>query len=361
MANVPFSPDELVADGFHVGTTSMSFGGPAPKLKTPITPRENINHMLARDGEQMWIPGFTDFMGLESRVNKDHIARAEVIDCGAPLALEEKGGPDMFGIEWVFVPLVGGSMVKPGKPALEDVNDWPNVIQFPDVEAMDWAACKELNAPLNATERAFHVTFQNGFFERLISFMDFEGAAMAIIDEDQKDAIHALFAKLCDLYEAMITKYMECVNIDGVCMHDDWGSQRAPFFSVATCREMVMPYIKRMADFCHSKGLWFEQHSCGKNEPLAECMVEAGVDIWFPQAMNDVDMLIDKYGDKMVFSVAPPVVTEETSDEEVDKLAREFVAKYANKQKPIVLFAFRADPRFTNAVYRYSREAFNEQ
>ena len=356
MANIPFDPKELEVTGEHIGTTSMSFGGPAPKLNTPITPRENIKHMLARDGEMMWIPGFGDFLGLESRVNKDHIARAEVIDCGEPLPLEEKGGPDMFGIEWVFVPQVGGSMVKPGAPTLTDVNDWPEVIKFPDVEAMDWAACKELNAPLNQTERSFHVTFQNGFFERLISFMDFEGAAMAIIDDDQKDAIHALFTKLCELYEAMITKYMECVNIEGVCIHDDWGSQRAPFFSVATCREMVAPYIKRMADFCHSKGLWFEQHSCGKNEPLCEVMVESGVDIWFPQAMNDIDMLIEKYGDKIVLSVTPPMVAPETSDEEVDALAKAFAEKYASHERPVVMFAFMSDPRFTSAVYKYSRE-----
>jgi len=34
----------------------------------------------------------------------------------------------------------------------------------------------------------------NGFwFERLISFMGFEGAAEALIDEDQTDAVKAIF------------------------------------------------------------------------------------------------------------------------------------------------------------------------
>ena len=355
MSHIPFDPKELEVIGEHVGTTN-AFGRKTPKYNTPITPAQNVRNMLARKGEMMWIPGFSDFMGVESRVNKDHIARAEVMDCGPLYTTEEKGGPDMFGIEWVFVPQVGGSMVKPGAPTLQDANDWPEIIKFPDVEAMDWAACKELNAPLNETTRAMHVTFQNGLFERLISFMDFEGAAMAIIDDDQKDAIHALFAKLCDLYEAMITKYMECLNIEGVMFHDDWGSQRAPFFSKATCDEMLVPYIKRLADFCHSKGLWFEQHSCGKNEPLVPCMVEAGVDIWFPQAMNDVDMLIREYGDKIVFSVTPPAIPKDATDEEVDAIAKAFAEKYASHERPIVMFAFMSDPRFTAAVYKYSRE-----
>jgi len=39
---------------------------------------------------------------------------------------------DFFGVDWVYVPSVGGSMPRPGvKPLLEDVNDWPEKIVFP--------------------------------------------------------------------------------------------------------------------------------------------------------------------------------------------------------------------------------------
>ena len=75
MTKIPFSEDELTVVGEHINTT-MSFGGPVLKYKTPITPRENVNACLRRDGSAMWIPSFTDFLSVESRVNKDHIARA---------------------------------------------------------------------------------------------------------------------------------------------------------------------------------------------------------------------------------------------------------------------------------------------
>ena len=55
-----------------------------------------------------------DFCNLESRTNIDHVARAEVMDMGPPYKDEEKGGKDLFGINWVYVPTVGGSMVQPG-------------------------------------------------------------------------------------------------------------------------------------------------------------------------------------------------------------------------------------------------------
>jgi len=354
----PFKEEELQVIGEHIDTAAWkSFLGPSPRLNTPITARENFNHVLKRDGGAMWIPTMSDFLSIESRVNKDHIARAEVMDLGPLYGDDEKGGPDMFGIEWVFVPSAGGSMVQPGNPTLKDANDWPNVIKFPDVDAMDWAACAALNAPMNESVRPLKATFQNGLFERLISFMDFEGAAMAIIDEDQKDAVHALFARLCDLYEAMITKYAECLKLDGVMFHDDWGSQAHPFFSLKTCKEMLMPYIKRLADFCHAKGLWFEQHSCGYNEALLPAMVEAGVDMWMPQPMNPVEKMVEEYGDKIILGMYAPIGMGATHEEN-DAAAKAFAEKYAPQihTKPILLVNFGVDQEFVQLVYKYSRD-----
>ena len=280
---------------------------------------------------------------------------------GPPYNDEDKGGKDLFGVEWVYVPTVGGSMVQPGNPILEDVNDWPEIIKFPDIDALNWEECRELNSCMNETTRSFYVTFQNGIFERLISFMDFEGAALALIDDDQKDAVHALFSKLVDMYKSLIDHYLDILNLDGVLFHDDWGSQRAPFFSLDVCMEMVAPYLKQIADYCHEKGMWFQQHSCGKNELLVPAMVYAGVDMWQPQTMNDVEMLREKYGDKIMFSIAPPSVPRDASDEVIEKTAKEFVDKYAPTfaEKPFMVSTFFADPRFTQAIYKYSRIALS--
>jgi hypothetical protein len=252
MKKIPYSDEELKVIGEHISTTSSAMSFRPPRLNTPVTPRENVAAAVRREGA-LWFPGFGDFLNVESRTNLDHVARAEVFDMGPPQAPEEKGGRALFGVEWVYVEKVGGSMVKPGNPLLHDANDWPKVVRFPDVDKLNWDECRRLNTPLNQTVRSMHVTFQNGLFERLISFMDFENAALAIIDEEQKDAVHALFDRLCDMYEAMITRYLEILRLDGVVFHDDWGSQRAPFFSLDVCMEMIVPYLKRLADFCHSK------------------------------------------------------------------------------------------------------------
>ena len=360
---VPYSEDELKVIGEHISTTSFGgrFSFKIPKYNTPITPKENIALCVKRQ-KPYWFPSSSDFCNLESRTNIDHVARAEVMDMGPPYKEEEKGGKDLFGINWVFVPTAGGSMVQPGNPTLLDANDWPEVIKFPDIDALDWDECRRLNSVLNETTRSFHVTFQNGIFERLISFMDFEGAAMALIDDEQQDAVHALFDKLSDMYISMIDHYLEFLKLDGVVFHDDWGSQRAPFFSLDVCLEMVAPYLKRVADHCHEKGLWFQQHCCGKNELLVPAMIYAGVDMWQPQSMNDVEMLRDKYGDKIMFSITPPAVPRDAADEVVDAEAKKFVDKYAPDfaEKPFMVGTFFADPRFTKAIYKYSRIALSK-
>ncbi len=359
MRRIPYSEAELTVVGEYLRPTEPVGMPPTQKLNTPVTPKENLIAAWKKEGG-LWFPSSgRDILFLEPRINTDHVARAEVRDLEPPYTDETKGGPDLFGVEWVYVPVVGGSMVKPGNPILEDVNDWPEVIHFPDVDSFDWAHCKEVNAPFNDDGRSLGVTFQNGMFERLISFMDFEGASMALIDEEQQDAVHALFDKLADMYIKMIDHYLDCFHLDGIMFHDDWGSQRAPFFSLATCMEMIVPHIKKIVDHCHEKGLWFQQHSCGKNEMLVPAMIEQGVDMWCPQTMNDVKMLNEKYGDRLMFGATPPVLEPDASDAEIEAAAKAFVADYAPQfdEKPILMMDFRCAPKYRNEIYKQSRIA----
>jgi uroporphyrinogen-III decarboxylase len=216
-----------------------------------------------------------------------------------------------------------------------------------------------VNAGINATRQALTAMILNGFFERLISFMDFEPAAIALIDEEQESAVHALFSRLCDLYEELIERYLACFRLDGIVFHDDWGSQRAPFFSPATCRKMLMPSIRRLAGFCHARGLIFQLHSCGKNEPLVPLMIEAGVDIWAPQTMNDMDFLFSAYGDKIVFALTPEDVPQDASESEVEAAARAVVQKYAPffPQRPVLIASNHIRARLADKIYELSREA----
>lgn len=357
MNKIPFSEDEMKVIGSHPITTQARMFVP-PKLNTPITPKENVRLAWKREG-CLWFPQGADFATMGPRVIVDNVARAFVFDCGPLLTDEQKGGEDMFGVKWTYVPVVGGSMVQPGAPMLTDANDWPEVIKFPDISKLDWDDCAKVNARLNETVRSFSVTILNGLYERMISFMDFENAAMALIDEEQQDAVHALLDRLADMYIEIIGHLLEGFKLDGIVFHDDWGSQRAPFFSLDTCMEMIVPHMRKVSDFCHEKGLWFQLHCCGKNELLVPAMIAAGVDMWAPQRMNDVDMLREKYGDKIMLSVYAPTLEKDASPEQIDAAAREIVDKYIEgfDEKPVFISNMNSAPGLNEAIYKYSRKA----
>ena len=174
----------------------------SPIYNTPITPRENIKLML--DGKvPFWIPGEQDVFTINPEILPDNTSRAFVIELD-PQSSDTFGGKDMFGIEWEYIPSVGGSMVKPGKPVLTDIADWAKALKFPNLDDYDWEGSSKKNAPSIDRNKIVMSWVFNGLFERLISFLDFEAAAMALLDEEQQDDVHALLSKLCDMYDDLI-------------------------------------------------------------------------------------------------------------------------------------------------------------
>ncbi len=362
MQRVPFNEDEMKVVGTYpvFNTGARRNNNPPEKLNSPITPRENILMMFKKE-MPLWMPLKTDIFTFVPKVVPDNVARALIMDAEG-LEENEKGGCDMFGTEWVYVPEVGGSMVRPGKPRLTDANEWYEKIVFPDIDKLDFeASYKKNELYVNNGGLANSVWIMNGFFERLISFMDFEGAAMAMIDEDQQDAVKELYDKLADMYIKMVDKFKKYYKMDILLFHDDWGSQANPFFSLDTCMEMVVPAMRKLTDYCHANDIFFDLHSCGKGERLAPAMIEAGVDTWSGQPMNDKDALYRDYGDKLIIGMSAPVVPMDATRDEAMVVAKALVDKYAPnfEKKPVIFATQGSTPLLKECIYEYSRKVFN--
>lgn len=338
-------------------------GDPATQLyRFPVTPHDNIAALAA--GTPIWEPGGYEYHYFCPQCIPDNIARAFVIEARAK-AKDDCGGKDMFGIEWEYIPIARGSMVQPGHPALADANDWREKITFPDIEGWDWESAGKANADYLDPVYFNMPWLFTGWFERLISFMDFEGAALALIDDDQKDAVKELFDNLSDTYNAIIDKFVATFDhIDGFLIHDDWGSQRAPFFSPDVCAEMIVPAMRKVTDHLHELGLWAELHCCGSNELQAPNMISAGWDAWSGQPMNDTQKLYDLYGDQIVIGVIPDTPPLDASDDEQRAAAKVFVDRFCRPEKPSALntnFFFGASsPVFREEIYKQSRIAYGK-
>ena len=334
-------------------------GGTIPVYGTPVPLGEGYLALQAR--QPIWQVTNCETLSFTPSINKDNIARAFVFE-GQAYPREKYGGPDMFGLEWVFVEVTGGSIVRPGSPLLASTNEWKDKIQFPDVEKWDWAASKALNVDYLKDDRTLLMTFLNGYFERLIAFMDFDKAAVALIDEDQQDAVKAFFQALSDLYIKIFDKFIDTYNVKVINLHDDWGTQINPFFSPDTCEEMIVPYMRQVTDHLRSRGVVPELHCCGKVERQVPNMIKAGFNSWGGMYMNDYDALYDAYGDKFIFGVLAPEVPATASLEEQRDAARAFVKRYCSDPKRPVLYnnyrAANLTPAYREELYKQSRIAF---
>lgn len=361
--SIPFKNEELKV----VEQCPNFFGGLNPVYDFPITRRQEAINVF-RDHKADWMMTDVEMNTFTPSVIPDNVARGFCFEGGDPLPREKFGGKDMFGVDWVYVDIAGGSMEDPAKPhLLEDVNDWKEKIVFPDIDSWDWEGSAARNKEYLANGKGNMMTWLNGpWFERMLSFMGFENAALALVDEEQEDALKELLHATTDLYIRLCDKAVEYFDLDGFQMHDDWGSQKAPFFSEEIARKFFLPEMKRYNDHLHAKGLYSELHSCGHIEDRCNIFVEAGFDTWTPMPMNNTIDLYEKYGDKIVIALVTdqPFDPETTSEEEQRAAARSFVDRVVKADRPAIWSGFYnapgiLTPAYREELYKASREKFN--
>lgn len=337
------------------------FGNMVPVYNYPISMREAVVATY-RDKNPWWILTDVETNTFTPSVIPDNGARGFVFE-GQPYPREKFGGKDMFGVEWVYVDVAGGSMVKPGNPFLNEISEWHDKIVFPDIDSWDWEGSSQMNKEYLSNGKANVLTFLNGcWFERLISFLDFEEAAVALVDDEQIDDVKELVHKLTDLYIRLVDKCVEYYDLDGFEIHDDWGSQRSPFFSADAAREIFLPEMKRFVDHVHSKGKFCNLHSCGHIEDRCDVFTDAGFDGWLPMPMNDTLKLYETYGDRITIGAVEtdPYDPATASEEEQRAAARRFVEKFTKEGKVAVFSPFynkpgMLSPAFREELYKASR------
>ena len=325
-----------------------------------------------------WIPScgwfFCDVNMFRPRQHPDNMGNHQCIDGGPSvdydaLGLVVKG---WFDCPYEWEPLSNGAMPRPGRPTIEEMDEWEDVLEMPNLDDIDFDEIAQMNREYLSSQKVNQLGIQFGFWERMMNLMDVDNAAVALLDEDQADGIHRFLDQLSDVYIDYIGRMLDRgMRIDSVYLHDDWGTQNAPFFSLDTCREFFVPPMKKVVDFCHENGILFEHHCCGNAGPLVPAMEECGTDFWIPQwTCNDVDELIERYKDYHIkFGVYSPWIDAGTPEEEVREMGRAFVEKYAGTN---IMYCNNIDlvgrPGYDpalfgvweDAVYEYSRKAFQD-
>lgn len=121
--------------------------------------------------------------------------------------------------------------------------------------------------------------------------------------------VYEVFERQCEIGLANLERIHEVVG-DRVSVifvtGTDFGTQKGPFLSKQTYRELYMPFHKRVNDWVHAHTGWKTfTHSCGSVLALLPDFVEAGFDILNPvqcsAAGMDPKTLKERFGDQLVF------------------------------------------------------------
>ena len=123
-----------------------------------------------------------------------------------------------------------------------------------------------------------------------------------------KPFIKALMEILTDIHIQIFKNYLTAVGdlIDVIFVADDLGAENGPLISLATYRELVKPYEKRLWSFIkeHTDAKLF-LHCCGSIKKFLPDLIEIGVDIINPVqvAARDMDSkeLKAEFGRKLTF------------------------------------------------------------
>ena len=221
-----------------------------------------------------------------------------------PAVLEQpegQDGYDWFGCHWTWDSSVFGAVCTPGRTVLADIEDWKKADLFPDLDAVNWEKDVSIDPQLRKERLTFFCSTA-GPFERLHHVLGFENAltALVISPEACYDFMDAVANYKIDLFKRIMHHFGP---IDLFRCNDDWGTQRAGFFSEEMFLSTILPHTKKIVDFVHGEGCFYLQHTCGYQANYMSHSIAAGIDNFeIQESANDIGALLTAYGDKANFN-----------------------------------------------------------
>ena len=281
----------------------------------PISPRENFLRAL-RHEKPMWMPNNTFAVQYANpKVYRD-----------APDFMLKEDSYDWFGTFYKYEESQNGPT--PMGNVFEEVTEWREKFKFPNLNEVDWK--RDLASFERDPHKVQMTHLGNGTFERLHMSEGFEQALCDILLEPED--CHDFFQAI-DRYKIEAVNHIyDAYKPDMFGNFDDWSNARAPFFSEETFKNTLLDSAVELADAVHSKGCHYMIHCCGFMEAWLPYIVnDLRGDLLEIQSINDIRMILDKYGSKTtpIFPPDPYIMyNPDTTPEEARAYARSIVDQY---------------------------------
>jgi hypothetical protein len=161
-----------------------------------------------------------------------------------------------------------------------DVTKWREQVKFFDFKDcnLDWTQAKADADAIRSTDKFVMVWNVTGLYEMSHFLMGFEDTLTNLLEEPE--AMHELIAAIKDFKLAQIEYLIDELKPDILMTHDDWGSKHSLFMSPNLWREFYKEPWREIATLIKSKGVIQMHHADSFLEPIANDMVEIGMDFW---------------------------------------------------------------------------------
>lgn len=117
------------------------------------------------------------------------------------------------------------------------------------------------------------------------------------------DAAHQIVDYYTDRGLKIAEKFIE-LGADAILNSGDWAYNTGPLMSPACVREFLIPPVSKLAQLCHSKGVFLFKHTDGNVMPIADDFFGMGIDVFQalePHAGMDLAECKRLYGDRITF------------------------------------------------------------
>lgn len=251
-----------------------------------LTKKENYL-IAARGGRPEWVPVFPQ---------DANIYMPPIYDP------DPETKQDFCGVRWVQDDT--GSMPDPSHQVMDDVTEWRDYANFPDLAKLDWEkmAKEYFEDDMYDPEKVdVCMANTNGIFLIPINMMGWVDGLCAICEEPEE--FKAFTDYITDFLCELIGYFGKYFNPDIIFSGDDLASADGPFVSKETWKEIYKPNFVKIAAAIHEQGALAEFHCCGNNGYLIEEILDCGFNICQLPVPNE-DLIKDKnrFGNKLVIT-----------------------------------------------------------
>ncbi|MDR1027865.1 MAG: hypothetical protein LBL63_00415 [Clostridiales Family XIII bacterium] len=334
---------------FEIPTIPIRF--PDRPRDYPISPRENLMRAFNQE-KPLWMPNLES-----SSLSSPTAAYGDI----APTVYEDSA--DWFGVRYRFSAAQGTST--PERGLFNEIKEWKEKIVWPDLDGWDW---KRGYADFVRDEsRATGCLFGYGIWEKLHVFEGFEQALADLALEPE--ACRAFFEHMADHKIEVFKRLNDVYHYDWVAYHDDWGTARAPFFSINMWKETIFRPTVRIMEALRGMDVKVLFHNCGLVEAFVPYLVdELHADGLQIQIINDIKRIVETYGDRTTVHYRPDayiMYDPDTTPDRARAYARELVDAYGAHVNPgagvfMSAYALREDVyyAFDDEIFNYSLEKY---